>query len=240
MFYRFLDFMDRAQVVSQTIATFNTLRDKATELFSEESILSRSELMIEEYFEAKFNPFLRKAKATIESIPLNDYTVVAIDSWIKNLKVSIDHLEGGTHSLRHAESVYIHQKYLPQLVNFLGNVKLEVLESIFKTHEEVSAPTPISTVKNHKGLAPGALSSLIAQLLNFGVFRNDLSPDMLARVLAPVLGCNAEDIANNLTYDKESHRFAGSGSAQELAALAKLMRSIAARIENQQNALDRE
>jgi len=232
--------MDRAQVVSQTIATFNTLRDQVANLFSEESILSQSELMIEEYFEAKFNPFLRKAKVTIESIPLNDYTVVAIDLWLKNLKSSIDHLETGDHGLRHAESVYIHQKYLPRLISFLENVKLEILERIFKTQEHDSNPEVVSTNTNHKGLAPGALSSLIAQLLNFGVIRNDLSPDVLAKVLAPIVGCTTDDIALNLTYDRVNHRFTGNATTPELASLAKLMRSIAARIENQQYAAGRE
>lgn len=232
--------MDRAQVVSQTIATFNTLRDQVANLFSEESILSQSELMIEEYFEAKFNPFLRKAKVTVESIPLNDYTVVAIDLWLKNLKSTIDHLEIGDHGLRHAESVYIHQKYLPRLISFLENVKLEILESIFKTPDYDSDPEFVSTNTNHKGLAPGALSSLIAQLLNFGVIRNDLPPDVLAKVLAPIVGCTTDDIALNLTYDRVNHRFTGNATTPELASLAKLMRSIAARIENQQYAAGRE
>lgn len=232
--------MDRAQVVSQTIATFNSLRDQVAELFLESSIVSKSELMIEEYFEAKFNPFVRQVQAEIRSVPLNDYAVVSIDLWVKSLNIQIDELDGGSHNFKHAESVYIHRKYLPELVRVLNDIKLELLENLYKSEALDNSVRPVRTFDTHRPISSGGVSALVAQLINFGVIRQDIPPDAIAKVLAPLMGFSPQDILNTLVYDRENHRYTANASAQELAILTKLIKSISARIENQQSTKEKQ
>lgn len=225
--------MDRAQVVSKTISTFNSLRSKAAELFAEENIIGHSDLMIEEFFEAQFNPFVRDVHKAIMDVPANDYTIIAIEQWVKALARQAEQLESGNHKLEHAEAFYIHQKYIPVLANELNDAKLKLLEKLFSDESHQVSDEGSKLVEQKSNLKPAGVACFLAQLMNFGVVRTDIPTETLLSILAPVMGYSSEEIEGSLLFDKENHRFTAKANAQELEALAKVVRSMAARIENQ-------
>ena len=226
--------MDRAKIVSQTIAAFKLLRHQADEIFSEQSILSRSQVMIEEYFESKFNPFLRGLQSTIASIPQNDYTVIALDTWLKALSKQLDSIEGAPLETAYPEVIYIRQQYFPRLIDKLTDIKIELLERLFTPEENLpdDSVEKVIRVDTETVLTPGSAAFLVAQLYNFKVINPEISPSTIAKIFGPMVGCDAQSIELAIAYDRTNHRFTAKANGEELVVLSKILRSISARVEN--------
>ena len=124
--------MSRAQIISKTIQSFNHLRSRTDELFAESTSNGKVEIMANELFESKLNPFLRELYKTVREIPLNDYTIIAIDSWIKQLNSKI---ETTKNSLNDTGNFTL--KYMPSVIDSLNEVKLEVLELLLTETENL-------------------------------------------------------------------------------------------------------
>lgn len=220
--------MSRAQIISQTIQSFNHLRSRTDELFTTNG---KAEIMANELFESKLNPFLRDLHKTIREIPLNDYTIIAIDSWIKQLNGKIETTKTDT-----ANTSNVTLKYMPSIINTLNEVKLEVLELLLTENEnlEDSNKTQYRPINSKSPLTPKGVAMLLVQLQNFGVIRHDIPFSSIIEVLAPFLGCEASEIEQHIYFDKENRRQSAKVSRDDLSSLVKIMKSIIGRIENQQ------
>lgn len=220
--------MSRAQIISQTIQSFNHLRSRTDELFTTNG---KAEIMANELFESKLNPFLRDLHKTIREIPLNDYTIIAIDSWIKQLNGKIETTKTNT-----ANTSNVTLKYMPSIINTLNEVKLEVLELLLTENEnlEDSNKTQYRPINSKSPLTPKGVAMLLVQLQNFGVIRHDIPFSSIIEVLAPFLGCEASEIEQHIYFDKENRRQSAKVSRDDLSSLVKIMKSIIGRIENQQ------
>lgn len=226
--------MERAQVISQTISTFNALQNQSSVLFSEANILNHAEIMIEEFFESGYNPFIRNLQSSIAGIPLNDYTVIALDSWLKTLTIQLERIKEGPSRTDYAEVVYIHQKYIPKLFDTLTDIKLELLEQLFTPEESPQdANSKKLGLSTETVLTPSSAAFLIAQLYNFGVIRQDVTPSVISQLLGPVLGCDANEMESAINFEKGSYRYIAQTNSEELIVLSKILRSITARVENQ-------
>lgn len=226
--------MERAKIVSQTIAAFKQLRHQSDEIFSEESILSHTEVMIEEFFESKLNPFLRSLQLTIDNIPQNDYTVIALDSWLKALNKQLEITDGTPSETDYPEVIYIRQKYLPKLVDKLTDIKIELLEQLFTPEETLpnDSAEKVIMVDTDTVLTSGSAAFLVAQLYNFKVINPEIPPSTIAKIFGPMVGCEPQSIEMAITYDKTNHRFTANANGDELVMLSKILRSISARVEN--------
>jgi hypothetical protein len=227
--------MDRSQIVSQTIRTFNELRSQAAEIFSEDSILDHTEVMIEEFFEAKFNPYLRKLMGVIVSLPVNDYTVIALDLWIKDIGNQISIIENGPRETDYPEVVYLKGKYLPKLVSSLAEIKLELLEQLFSTEDNTEHNENLRKpyLEQDTVLSANEAGFLLSQMINFRIIRTDISPSTASKVMGPLMGIDPCIIEKSIVFDKTNHRYTASISTDELILLSKVIKSILARIENQ-------
>ncbi|MBC7125737.1 MAG: hypothetical protein H5T24_08915, partial [Bacteroidales bacterium] len=135
--------MERAKAIGQIIAVIKQLKKETDELFAPENIINHSELLIEEYFQQLFNPFLKKVKADIRSLPLDEYLPIELDSWIRILKMKLVAIERGEHTEKYAEVLYIKQRFYPELIDVLKELQLEALEAEFDARvdrEQLSKP----------------------------------------------------------------------------------------------------
>jgi hypothetical protein len=227
--------MERAKIVSQTISTFNELRAQANDVFSAQTILPHADMMIEEFFEAKLNPFIRSTKKRILLLPPNDYTIISIDSWIKALNKDLETLKNNPSEKEYAEVVYIQQKYIPMFADELKELKLEILEVLFKLEEnqEQNMKNPVNISDGKAVISAGGVAFFIAQLYNFNAIRQDIPSSAVSKVIGPLMGSDPDQVDELLFFDRANHRMAGKSTNEDLANLGKLLRSIIARIENQ-------
>ncbi|MFP4556878.1 MAG: hypothetical protein ACLFNU_08420 [Bacteroidales bacterium] len=226
--------MDRASIINRVINVFNKKQKQAEYIISAESIIPEAGIMIEEFFEAKFNPFLRELKREILELPLDDYSIIEIDTWIKSLSQNLDDIENGDIVKEFAELVYIKRKYIPKLIRHLKDIKLELIEKLFDINSGNIETSKESVIFDRElsGLSAGSTAELIAQLCNFNVITGDIGSEELADIFTSLTGCTASEIKNKLTYNGESHRYASNSSLEELIALRKVIKSIAARLDN--------
>ncbi len=223
--------MSRAQIISKTIQSFNHLRSRTDELFAESTSNGKVEIMANELFESKLNPFLRELYKTVREIPLNDYTIIAIDSWIKQLNSKI---ETTKNSLNDTGNFSL--KYMPSVIDSLNEVKLEVLELLLTETEnlEYTNKNQYRPLVSQSPLTPKGIAMLLVQLQNFGVIRPDIPFASISEVLAPFLGCEANEIEQHIYFDKENRRQSAKANNDDLVPLVKIMKSIIGRIENRQ------
>jgi len=146
--------MSRAQIINQTIQSFNSLRNQTDKLFLETNSNSEINIMANELFESKLNPFLRELYKTIRNIPLNDYTVIAIDSWIKELNCRIETIKSDADN---ANGIPV--KYLPKIIDTLNDIKLEILELLLSEHapSEGSNENQYNSIESESPLSPQGL-----------------------------------------------------------------------------------
>jgi hypothetical protein len=223
--------MDRDKTVSAIISKFSELKKEFNELFSEERIIEKAELMIEEFFESKFNPFLQKLNKDITSLPLDDYTLIAIDLWTKDLnKKNIENEDLSTF----AEVKYINQKYLPKLIDELKNLKLKILEDLFHNESSGSKNSQNILINYRKQvLSVNALAFLFTQLHNFNVIPNTSSLEESINLYCDLIGVPQEQIKEIVNQDNESMRLFANANVEELQVLSKILKSILSRTENQ-------
>jgi hypothetical protein len=223
--------MDRDKTVSAIIIKFSELKSEFNELFSEERIIEKADLMIEEFFESKFNPLINRMIKEITALPHDDYTLIAIDTWIKDLHkkhIANENLNA------FAEVRYIHEKYIPKLIVELKNIKLKILEDHFNT-ESPTAKSPHVLLKNYRkqALSANALAFLFSQLHNFNVIPNSDSLDGSIKLYCELVGIEYNNFFELLTLEDESLRLSASASVEELQILSKVLRSILSRTESQ-------
>ncbi|MFO8021906.1 MAG: hypothetical protein R6U65_05515 [Perlabentimonas sp.] len=226
--------MERAIIVNKIINVFNEKQKQAEYLFSAESIVPSAGVMIEEFFEAKLNPFLRDLKQEISGLPPDDYCIIEIDSWVKTLNQQLTSINEDDIGKEFAESVYIKRKYIPKLITYLKDIKLELIEKLFdiptdnvKTSNETVIINKVNSI-----LSAGSIAELVAQLCNFNVISGDVEPDDLSEVFARLTGCSAPEIRRRLKYNSKNHRLETEISLEEMLALRKVIKSISARLEN--------
>lgn len=223
--------MSRAQIISKTIKTFNILRNQTDDLFLEAHGYGKAEIMGNELFESKLNPFLRELRKVVIDIPLNDYTVIAMDSWIKQLNAKI---EVAKSEINNTNSLII--EYIPHIIDTLNEVKLELLELLLSENDNLEGDnkSQYRPIDSKSPLTPKGVALLIVQLQNFGVIRHDIPSESITELMAPLFGFEPSEIGQHISYDKDNRRHFAKVDGDDLNSLVKIMKSIIGRIENQQ------
>lgn len=224
--------MERARAIGQIIAVIKQLRKEADELFTSDNIVEHSELLIEEFFQQKFNPFLAHVKEQVRALPLDDYLPVELDSWIRLINIKLSAIERGQHDERYAEVLYIKQRFYPELVEVLKELQLEVLEAEFDARVDKQTESKTSIGPNTIVLSHESVALLIAMLYNFNLISGTVSIDEICRSFSVMTGYDAADIKKMLRFDEESGRLKTIVKAEDMDVLLKLLKSICARIEN--------
>ena len=221
--------MSRVQIISQTIQSFNRLRNQLDRLFSESDSNNAGDIMVDELFESKLNPLLREITKTILSIPLNDYILVATDLWIKELNGRVGIIKKDTSN---ASSLAL--KYIPKIIDALGEVKLEILELLLSDpHLEDVNKTQYRAIDSQSPLTSEGIAMLLVQLQNFGVVKPDIPMQTIINLFAPLLGCEAREIEQHIYFDEKNRRQSAKVDTDNLDSLIKILKSIIGRIENQ-------
>lgn len=224
--------MERARAIGQIIAVIKQLRKEAEELFTSDNIVEHSELLIEEFFLQKFNPFLARVKEQVRALPLDDYLPVELDSWIRLINIKLSAIERGQHDERYAEVLYIKQRFYPELVEVLKELQLEVLEAEFDARVDKQTESKTSIGPNTIVLSHESVALLIAMLYNFNLISGTVSVDEICRSFSVMTGYDAAEIKKMLRFDEESGRLKTIVKAEDMDVLLKLLKSICARIEN--------
>ncbi len=224
--------MERARAIGQIIAVIKQLRKEAEELFNSDNIVEHSELLIEEFFLQKFNPFLARVKEQVSALPLDDYLPVELDSWIRLINIKLSAIERGQHDERYAEVLYIKQRFYPELVEVLKELQLEVLEAEFDARVDNQTESKTSIGPNTIVLSHESVALLIAMLYNFNLISGTVSIDEICRSFSVMTGYDAAEIKKMLRFDEESGRLKTIVKAEDMDVLLKLLKSICARIEN--------
>lgn len=226
--------MDRTKLVQRIIICIKQLKEEADELFKPDNIISHSDLMIEEYFLQKFNPYLDKVKHDIKELPPDEYLAIELDVWIKMLDSKLKIIKSDSYFEKYAEVLYIKQTFYPKLMDFLRELKLEVLENEFDARTDVSVNLRSSKIEfgpNTLVVSPSVVAALVSLLYNFNVLSPNQDMEQLHRVIAQITGFNREQIAGLLEMDINSGRLKAKVSTDDLKFLSKLLRSMAARTE---------
>lgn len=224
--------MERARVVGQIIAVIKQLRKEADELFTSDNIVEHSELLIEEFFLQKFNPFLARVKERVRALPLDDYLPVELDSWVRLINIKLSAIDRGQHDERYAEVLYIKRRFYPELVEVLKELQLEVLEAEFDARVDKQTENKTFIGPNTFVLSHESVALLIAMLYNFNLISGAVSVDEICRYFSAMTGYDAADIKKMLCFDEESGRLKTTAKAADMDVLLKLLKSICARIEN--------
>lgn len=224
--------MERAKVIGQIIAVIKQLKKETDELFAPENIINHSELLIEEYFQQLFNPFLNKVKADIRALPLDEYLPIEIDSWIRILRLKLVAIERGQHNEKYAEVLYIKQRFYPELINVLKELQLEVLETEFDARVDREQLAKPLLGPNTIVLSLESVALLIAMLYNFNIISGAIPIDDICKNFAAMTGYKAEDIKALLRFDEGNGRLTTIVKAYDMDVLLKLLKSMCARIEN--------
>ncbi len=223
---------ERAKVIGQIIAVIKQLRKEADTLFSDAVILEKTDILIEEYFQQRFIPFLETVRTQVRLLPLDDYLPIELDAWIKLIELKLKAFEQGTHKEKFAEVLYIKQRFYPELIQVLKELQLEVLEAEFDARvdgEQSFKPNlgPNTIVISHESVA-----LLIAMLYNFNLISGTTSIDKICQSFAEMTGYKVNDIRRILKFDESSGRLTTVVRAADMDVLLKLLRSMVARIES--------
>ncbi|HBI80856.1 MAG TPA: hypothetical protein DDY04_02660 [Bacteroidales bacterium] len=224
--------MERARVIGQIIAVIKQLKKETNALFAPENILNHSELLMEEYFQQLFNPFIKKVKSSIRSLPPDEYLPIEIDSWIRVLMLKLAAIERGQHDDKYAEVLYIKQRFYPELIEVLKELQLEALESEFDARVDNEHLVKSQLGPNTIVLSLESVALLIAMLYNFNIISGAVPIDEICRSFAAMTGYNAGDLKQLLRFDENSGRLTSIVKANDMDVLLKLLKSIGARIEN--------
>ena len=224
--------MERARVIGQIIAVIKQLKKETNALFAPENILNHSELLIEEYFQQLFNPFIKKVKSSIRSLPPDEYLPIEIDSWIRVLMLKLAAIERGQHDDKYAEVLYIKQRFYPELIEVLKELQLEALESEFDARVDNEHLVKSQLGPNTIVLSLESVALLIAMLYNFNIISGAVPIDEICKSFAAMTGYNADDLKQLLRFDENSGRLTSIVKANDMDVLLKLLKSIGARIEN--------
>jgi len=224
--------MERARVIGQIIAVIKQLKKETNALFAPENILNHSELLMEEYFQQLFNPFIKKVKSSIRSLPPDEYLPIEIDSWIRVLMLKLAAIERGQHDDKYAEVLYIKQRFYPELIEVLKELQLEALESEFDARVDNEHLVKSQLGPNTIVLSLESVALLIAMLYNFNIISGAVPIDEICKSFAAMTGYNAGDLKQLLRFDENSGRLTSIVKANDMDVLLKLLKSIGARIEN--------
>jgi|GEM_PF-650189 len=224
--------MERAKVIGQIIAVIKQLKKETDELFAPENIINHSELLIEEYFQQRFNPFIKKVKADIRSLPSDEYLPIEIDSWVRILKMKLAAIERGQHDEKYAEVLYIKQRFYPELIEALKELQLEALEAEFDARVDRENLAKLQLGPNTIVLSLESVALLIAMLFNFNIISGAVPIDDICKSFAAMTGYNANDLRQLLRFDEENGRLTSIVKADDMDVLLKLLKSIGSRIEN--------
>ncbi len=224
--------MERARVIGQIIAVIKQLKKETNALFAPENILNHSELLMEEYFQQLFNPFIKKVKSSIRSLPPDEYLPIEIDSWIRVLMLKLAAIERGQHDDKYAEVLYIKQRFYPELIEVLKELQLEALESEFDARVDNEHLVKSQLGPNTIVLSLESVALLIAMLYNFNIISGAVPIDEICKSFAAMTGYNADDLKQLLRFDENSGRLTSIVKANDMDVLLKLLKSIGARIEN--------
>ncbi|MGD9978662.1 MAG: hypothetical protein AB7S54_12105 [Bacteroidales bacterium] len=224
--------MERARVIGQIIAVIKQLKKETDALFAPENIINHSELLMEEYFQQLFNPFIKKVKSSIRSLPPDEYLPIEIDSWIRVLMLKLAAIERGQHDDKYAEVLYIKQRFYPELIEVLKELQLEALESEFDARVDNEHLVKSQLGPNTIVLSLESVALLIAMLYNFNIISGAVPIDEICKSFAAMTGYNADDLKQLLRFDENSGRLTSIVKANDMDVLLKLLKSIGARIEN--------
>jgi len=224
--------MDRAVILNQLIIGIKNIREEGSKIFSSEFIIPNAELMIEEYFEAKFNPYLDKIPKQIRALPEDEYIIVLLDTWIKNLQDELNHVIENVIIDEYAEVLYIKQKYLPIMIERLLDIKLEMLEREFRVQSQESPNiTKAFAFSNEIALKPDGMAVLASLLYNHRIVKSSNSIDDLCIYLANLSGYQDYDIKKHLKFDSVNARLKADASLDELERILKIIKVMGVRIE---------
>jgi len=224
--------MERAKVLNLIINQIKTLREETTTLFSKEFIVPKAEIMVEEYFEAKLIPFLEKITTHIRNLPEDEYIIVSLDTWIKDLQDQLKQIEESVIIDEFAEVLYIRQKFLPILVDKLQDLKLEMLEREFRTYEsEITTNQKTSFLPEDLALNPDGIAVIVTLLYNHRIIKPSISLDEICNNFSKLTGYKNEQILSYIQRDSTNARLISNAQLDELERIAKLIKVMSVRIE---------
>lgn len=221
--------MDRANSLSKIIGTFDKLITEGKRLFASESILPNTSILIEEFFERSYNPYLKQAKRAIAELPIDDYIPISINKWIKSLRNDLETSEYNQPE-EFAEVFYIKQKYIPLLIEEIQNIKLEVLEKLYLA--EITTDKEVKSEIAEPRISAQESALIISNLSNFGFFRQDVNLPEMLRIISPLVGISNYELEKNITINSTTSRMEVEASVKEYESVAKMLRAMAARLEN--------
>ena len=221
--------MDRANSLSKIISTFDKLITEGKNLFAPESILPNTSILIEEFFERSYNPYLKQAKGAIAELPIDDYIPISIDKWIKSLRNDLETSEYNQPE-EFAEVFYIKQKYIPLLIEEIQNIKLEVLEKLYLA--EITSGKAVKSEMAEPRISAQEAALIISNLSNFGFFRQGVNFHEMLSIISPLVGISNYELEKIITKNRTTSRLEVEASVQEYEKAAKIFRAIAGRLEN--------
>ncbi|MHC1704465.1 MAG: hypothetical protein AB9846_11200 [Tenuifilaceae bacterium] len=224
--------MERAKVLNLIINQIKILREETTSLFSRELIVPNAEIMVEEYFEAKLNPFLEKVTSQVRNLPEDEYIIVALDTWIKDTQDQLKQIEESVIIDEFAEVLYIRQKFLPVLVDKLQDLKLEKLEREFKTYElEIKTNEKKSFLPDDLALNPDGIAVIVSLLYNHRIINPSISIDEICNNFSKLTGYKNDQIQSYIQRDSTNARLTSIASLDELERIAKIIKVMSVRVE---------
>lgn len=223
--------MERAAILNQIINEIKVLREEGIQLFSREYIVPNAEYMIEEYFEGKLNPYLEKITKQLRNLPPDEYTIVALDTWLKNLQDQLNRIEESVIIDEFAEVLYIRQKFLPVLVDKIQDLKLELLEREFNVQDlEIKSKWKTTNLSDELSLSPEGISVIISLLYNQRIIKSG-NIDAITALFSELTGYNKTEIQKQLEFDKSSARLKAGASLDELDRIVKFIQVMKVRVE---------
>lgn len=224
--------MDRAKVLNQIINQVKSIKEEGAQLFSKEFIIHDAEYMIEEHFEAKLNPYLAKVTKVIRDLPEDEYIIVVLDTWIKELQDQHKLIEDTIIVDEYAEVLYIRQKFLPVFIDKLQDIKLEMLEREFDVHSlDKKSEKQKASFLEDTAVKPEGVAVIASLLFNQRVIRSNTSIDEICYHFASLTGHSEADIKKNLQFDENFARLHASASLDELDKILNLIKAIRVRVE---------
>lgn len=225
--------MDRAKILNQVINQIKQLREEGNHLFSNEIIVPKAEYMIEEFFEAKFNPFLEKVSLQIHSLPHDEYIIVSIDTWIKDLNDQIKRIENSIPEDEYAEVLYIRQKYIPILIDKLSDIKLDLLEHEFNAHDEdIKKQWPSKAIEDDSILQPDGIALVASLLYNHRIMKSSLSIDDICDHFSKLSGYPSSQIKKYIGFDDTHARLVVKPNTDDLLRLQKVIKAMGVRVDS--------
>lgn len=227
--------MDRSEIVRAIIVAIKNLKDETRALFSKESLLEYPNLMIDEFFQQKFNPLKDKIKVEIRRLPADEYIAIELDAWIKLLVIKLNTVDSDENTSGNDQIIHIYRRFYPELINTLSELKLEVLETEFDARVDGVHGSRQNLIADYGPntlvVSPAVVASLITLMYNFNLLRASVSVDTICNLFSTLTGYGVESISQHVEFDKLTGRLKTQVNCDDLLQLEKILKSMLSRLD---------